>query len=160
MDMDAAVVQIYFEEQQKTAKIKMQALIERAEPCITGVHHHEKIGNASEQINKLAFSMGADLIVTGTHGVTGLNRVLLGSTAERVVCGAPCPVLVVRYKEPTEKTKESKQVHHGSSSGDLNSAFLPQHIVMPLDFSDCSLDAFEYGTFVAKISVHQLRFST
>ena len=37
-----------------------------------------------------------DLIVISTHGYTGLAHVFMGSTAERVVRHAPCPVLVVR----------------------------------------------------------------
>lgn len=39
---------------------------------------------------------GADLIVLGTHGRTGLSRLLLGSIAENVVRGSPVPVLMVR----------------------------------------------------------------
>ncbi len=40
-----------------------------------------------------------DLIIISTHGCTGLKHALLGSTAERVVRHAPCPVLTVRDKE-------------------------------------------------------------
>jgi nucleotide-binding universal stress UspA family protein len=41
-----------------------------------------------------------DLIVLGTHGRTGLGRLLLGSVAEQVVRGARCPVLTVRLLPP------------------------------------------------------------
>jgi nucleotide-binding universal stress UspA family protein len=47
-----------------------------------------------------AESVGADLIAMGTEGLSGLNRLLLGSTAERVVASAPCPVLTVRREAP------------------------------------------------------------
>lgn len=47
-----------------------------------------------------AESVPADLLVVGTHGRSGLSRVLLGSTAEAVVRTAPCSVLVVRLHEP------------------------------------------------------------
>ena len=43
-----------------------------------------------------AESQGADLIVIGTHGHTGLKHLLLGSVAERVVQKSPCPVLTVK----------------------------------------------------------------
>jgi nucleotide-binding universal stress UspA family protein len=42
---------------------------------------------------------GIDLIVIATHGLTGLHHVLIGSTAERVVQHAPCPVLTVKNVE-------------------------------------------------------------
>jgi nucleotide-binding universal stress UspA family protein len=49
-----------------------------------------------EVIVKIADEERADMIVMGTHGRSGLNRVLLGSVAERVIRLAPCPVLTVR----------------------------------------------------------------
>lgn len=53
-------------------------------------------GYPPEVIVEQAEQVGADLIVMGTHGRTGLAHVLLGSTAERVIHRAPCPVLTVR----------------------------------------------------------------
>lgn len=44
-----------------------------------------------------ATALSADLIAMGTHGRTGLRHLLLGSTAERVIQHAPCPVLTVRH---------------------------------------------------------------
>lgn len=52
-----------------------------------------------EAILDHARAVGADLIAMGTHGRSGSNRLLFGSTAERVVASAPCPVLTVR-REP------------------------------------------------------------
>lgn len=53
-------------------------------------------GMADQEILKAATDEKVDLIVIGTHGRTGLNRVLFGSTAEKVVRSATCPVLTVR----------------------------------------------------------------
>ncbi|PLY03145.1 MAG: universal stress protein [Desulfuromonas sp.] len=52
-----------------------------------------------EQIIDQASSKSADLIVLGTHGRTGLDHVLFGSTAEKVVRKSPFPVLTVRLEE-------------------------------------------------------------
>jgi nucleotide-binding universal stress UspA family protein len=49
-----------------------------------------------EEITKFAMDNKIDLIVLGTHGRRGIDRVLFGSTAEQVVRNAPCPVLSVR----------------------------------------------------------------
>ena len=53
-------------------------------------------GTPFSEICKAARAEGANLIVMGTRGLTGLKHVLIGSTAERVVRKAPCPVLVLK----------------------------------------------------------------
>lgn len=53
-------------------------------------------GTPYQEILKFAGEKKADLIVIGTHGRKGLDRVIFGSTAEKVVRDAPCPVLSVR----------------------------------------------------------------
>jgi nucleotide-binding universal stress UspA family protein len=52
-------------------------------------------GIAAREIVRHAQKVGADLIVVGTHGRTGMQHVVLGSVAERVVQHSPCPVLVI-----------------------------------------------------------------
>ncbi len=63
------------------------------------VHEVVRTGAPGEEIIRAAQEMGIDLIVLSTHGHTGLARVIMGSTAERVVRHAGCPVLVVREHE-------------------------------------------------------------
>ena len=53
----------------------------------------------ASEILQYAKSANIDLIVMGTHGRTGLARVVLGSVAEAVVRAAPCPVLTVHSEE-------------------------------------------------------------
>jgi nucleotide-binding universal stress UspA family protein len=52
-----------------------------------------------DEIIKKAQEMDADLIVVGTHGRTGLDHVLFGSTAEKVVRKSPVPVMTIRIQE-------------------------------------------------------------
>ena len=96
-------------------------------------------GIPSEEVITAARAEDSDLIVVGTRGKTGLAHVLLGSTAERVIRGAPCPVLTVRMES---EDKEDTSV-------------LPKHITLerilvPVDFSNCSLDALGYAAVVAQ----------
>jgi nucleotide-binding universal stress UspA family protein len=56
-------------------------------------------GRAFFEILEAAREKGAELIVMGTHGRTGLNHLILGSTAENVVRKSSCPVLTVRMPE-------------------------------------------------------------
>ena len=96
-------------------------------------------GIPSEEVLGVAKIEGTDLIVVGTVGKTGLEHVLLGSTAERIVRTAPCPVLVVRTERSTAE-----------QGGDKQPPVKIERLLVPVDFSDCSLDALEYAAGVAQ----------
>jgi nucleotide-binding universal stress UspA family protein len=53
-------------------------------------------GDPAAEIARYAADAGTDVIVIGTHGRTGVDRLLMGSVAERVMREAPCSVLVVK----------------------------------------------------------------
>lgn len=56
-------------------------------------------GSAYDEIVRVAAESDIDLIIISTHGRSGLKRFFVGSTTEKVVRHAPCPVLVVRERE-------------------------------------------------------------
>jgi nucleotide-binding universal stress UspA family protein len=63
-----------------------------------------RVGLPWEEIVRLGAEEHADMIVMGTQGRTGLDRLLLGSVAERVIRRAPCPVLTVRPDTPDQES--------------------------------------------------------
>jgi nucleotide-binding universal stress UspA family protein len=69
--------------------------LEQLAPPGTDVTVATTWGNASDQVLKYARTHDADLIVCGTHGRRGWDRIAMGSVAERVVRLASCPVLTV-----------------------------------------------------------------
>jgi len=78
------------------AKANLSRIAERFISPSVKVTTLVKRGRAFDVITRLAKERDIDLIVLTTHGHTGMERVLLGSTAERVVRHAHCPVYVVR----------------------------------------------------------------
>lgn len=80
----------------KSAAKKLDALVARARKA--GVRARALLldGSAYDRIVRAAKSQHADLIVMGTHGRSGLARLVIGSVASRVVASAPCPVMTVR----------------------------------------------------------------
>lgn len=58
------------------------------------------LGDPTDEIVRAAVEIGADLVVMGTHGRTGLSRLLMGSVAEQVLRRARCPVLLTRAAAP------------------------------------------------------------
>jgi nucleotide-binding universal stress UspA family protein len=60
---------------------------------------HFLTGQPDDAIVQAAMRHQADLIILGSHGRTGLTRLLMGSTTERVIGQAPCPVLVVKRRD-------------------------------------------------------------
>ena len=78
---------------------ELQSLIDRE--IGTRVHARSAVrtGKAFHEIDQYAREESMDLIIIATHGHSGMEHVLFGSTAEKVVRHAPCPVLVVRLAE-------------------------------------------------------------
>lgn len=75
------------------AKSALERVAREEIPQGVEVHTHVRTGFPPEEILAEAAESKADLIVIGTHGRTGVERVLLGSVAERVIRAAKIPVL-------------------------------------------------------------------
>lgn len=86
------------EEMRERAEKEMEALLQEKNIKKAGITFETQVreGVPFLQIIQGAKEAEADLIVMGTHGRTGLEHVFFGSTAEKVVRKAPCPVLTVR----------------------------------------------------------------
>jgi nucleotide-binding universal stress UspA family protein len=96
---------------------------------------HEMIvesGEAWEVLKQVACNKNIDLIVMGTHGRGGVNKLLLGSTAEQVIRHASCPVLTVG---PQVKPRSLDRFGH---------------ILYATDFSDGSMRALTYALSLAE----------
>jgi nucleotide-binding universal stress UspA family protein len=132
MDPEYQVNQLYLDQLHKEAGKVVDRAVHEAGEC--GVEAKASIlrGIPAQQINETAGGLKSDLVVMGTRGRTGLAHVLLGSTAEGVVRGAPCPVLTVR------------SVAKGAPPVGIT------RILVPVDFSDCSLEAMEYTIRTAR----------
>jgi nucleotide-binding universal stress UspA family protein len=65
-----------------------------------------RAGAAADAIAQAVIDYGADMLVVGTHGRTALQRLLIGSVADRLVRTAACPVLVVREAKAAEPVQE------------------------------------------------------
>ena len=82
------------------AKKELRAFAtEVCDESVANIRWKIRVGVPSHEIVEAAKESDADLIVIATHGYTGWKHFCIGSTAERVVRAAPCPVLVVREKE-------------------------------------------------------------
>lgn len=81
---------------EKSARAELEKSFTDEMRGISGIEYKVLKGTPYEEIIKFASEQRVDLIVLGTHGRRGIDRVLFGSTAEQIVRNAPCPVLSVR----------------------------------------------------------------
>ena len=90
-------------------------------------------GDASRQITDAAWELAADLVVMGTHGHGGFQRLLLGSVTDKVLRRAPCPVLIV-----------------GRSATVENEGPLFRRVLCAVDLTDASKQTLEIALSLAK----------
>lgn len=98
-------------------------------------------GPTAQEILDVAGAMPADLIVMGSHGRSGFERLLLGSVTEKVVRRALCPVLTVP---------------RAASEAAAETPVLFKRIVCAIDFSDCSLHGLHHAMSLAQEADAQL----
>lgn len=97
-------------------------------------------GDPAREILKQADAMSADLLVMGTHGRSGFDRLVFGSVTEKVLRKAPCPVMSVPPRD----------------SGAATGIPLFKRILCAVDFSDCSMRALTYAMSLAQEADAQL----
>jgi len=85
-----------FEEEMITgARNKLDKFLEENMPEEEPCHSEVTMGEVPTEIVAYAEKIGADMVAMGTHGYKGLESVLFGSVAAKVVRNAPCPVLTI-----------------------------------------------------------------
>ncbi|KAB0548849.1 universal stress protein [Pseudomonas argentinensis] len=94
--MDLSMLQ---QQQFEQAKERLDAFAIKY-PQLSAESRHLAYGQPRQEIHRLAAEQHCDLIIVGSHGRHGL-ALLLGSTANDVLHGAPCDVLAVSLKKPT-----------------------------------------------------------
>jgi nucleotide-binding universal stress UspA family protein len=97
------------------------------------LHHVERAEAAGPALVGFAERKGKDLIVMGTYGRRGVQRVVYGSVAEDVLRTAPCPVLIARAGEENLPSDTVKR------------------IVVPIDFSEYCKGALQYAEALARL---------
>jgi len=94
-----AIPSSYFAEIQAAAAKHLAEWQKEHVPADIRVDAQTSSNTPSESIVEKANEIGADLIVMGTRGLSGIKHVLLGSVAERTIRFAPCPVMTVQASE-------------------------------------------------------------
>ena len=119
-----------------SARAQLAALAKREGKGDVAVSFSVRTGKPYHEITTAADNRAADLIVIATHGYTGLEHVLLGSTAERVVRHAPCPVLTIPARALPKRAGKA-------------APFKLKKILVPIDFSNHSKAALPWATLLA-----------
>jgi nucleotide-binding universal stress UspA family protein len=90
--------------------LKMLEDVRPADPTVAFTHRLT-MGDPAAEIVRIAGEEGVEMIVLGTHGRSGMTRMLMGSVAETVVRRASCPVLVYRAAAETLVGRKAEALH-------------------------------------------------
>ena len=88
-------IQAFQQEAVESARKRMAAAVEESFKDFPKLETRVESGSAAAKILELAKKEQIDLIIMGAHGRKGLDRAIFGSVADKVVQGAPCPVLTI-----------------------------------------------------------------
>jgi nucleotide-binding universal stress UspA family protein len=131
IDLASPSLAVWNEDERKECESRVQAFLDSANSLGISKSVHVVVDGAAEGILSTAKATGTDLLVMGTHGAGGFQRLILGSVAERVLRLAACPVMTV----PPRARKTSA---------------LPfKRILCPIDFGDTSKAALELAASLA-----------
>jgi nucleotide-binding universal stress UspA family protein len=129
------IVLTELERQQLLSRLEAEVVDDRAATHLTIETVLDEAANVPEAIVSRARTTSVDLIVIGTHGRSGFERLILGSVTERVLRKAACPVLTVPAHTPDAVPLEAGSM---------------RRILCPVDFSSSSAGALEYAAALAQ----------
>jgi nucleotide-binding universal stress UspA family protein len=118
------------------ARERLRSLVPEEERAIETTVSLQLSFDVADSINEYVEEREMDLVVMGTHGRKGLDRLMLGNVADKIIRHAPCPVMTVREEVPW-------------AEGDGQADF--EEVLAPIDFSEHSRDALR----VAKVFANQ-----
>jgi len=104
-EVAVTTIQRVWEEQRLWIEQQLAERVEAAAARGLTARYQLRTGTAPEEIARATADEAVELVVVGTHGRTGINRLLIGSVAERVVRVAPCPVLTVKPRPAREAAR-------------------------------------------------------
>jgi nucleotide-binding universal stress UspA family protein len=110
-------------------------------PGVPLEHRIEEAPDIHQEILGQAASIHADLLVLGSHGRSGFDRLMLGSVTEKLLRRVPCPTMVVPQRAPDAALDQPVQF---------------RRILCPVDFSDASTRAVEFALTLAEEADAQL----
>jgi nucleotide-binding universal stress UspA family protein len=120
-----------------TASEELKKLAEGLKPRVSKLIPILCEGTPSEETLRVAKDHSADLLVIGTHGRSGIDRLIFGSTTENILHKSTCPVLIVHTSEREFIDSARDEIK-------------PVRILLGTDFSACSDQAFDYAVDLSK----------
>jgi nucleotide-binding universal stress UspA family protein len=89
-------IQQFQQQAVESARKRMAAAVQELAKSFPKLETRVESGPPAEKILELATKEKINLIIMGAHGRKGLERAIFGSVADKVVAGAPCPVMTIR----------------------------------------------------------------
>lgn len=102
-DTDFKLIEVETESRKDKSKI-LNEIIKKYQGELNGILSYKfRKGRVYQEVSLLAKTEKAELIIVGTHGVSGYEEYWIGSNAYRIVTHAPCPVITLRQQFPVRK---------------------------------------------------------